>query len=359
MRRRLLLAASSLLATLALLEAGLRLLGPSPDYFVQVPGTEWTIAAAPEAIRGIEGVSRYRVNANGIRGRPFGRDAAEYRFLAVGGSTTECAQLDETEVWTFLLERALRPRSDGRRVWVGNVGRSGMTTREHVLHLERLLPQYPRIDVVLSMVGANDMLSALKQGSKYRPIEPRPSRAFVLVPGRSVLWQTVRRAKLSWSARRSFGPEDARGLLNARQARREARTWLDDLPDLNAPLDEYRRNLLAMAGIATARDAALVLITQPSRWKANASDEDGRDFWFGWVGEDWPTAEAYFTTGALERAMAAYNQTLLRVCRERGLDCVDAAALLPADEALFYDDLHFTEAGSRRLAEVLAAHLER
>jgi hypothetical protein len=46
MRQRLPLAASSLLATFALLEAGLRVFGPSRHYFVLVPGTEWTIAEA-------------------------------------------------------------------------------------------------------------------------------------------------------------------------------------------------------------------------------------------------------------------------------------------------------------------------
>lgn len=359
MRQRLLLAAGSLLTTIALLEAGLRVFGPSQDYFVLVPGTEWTIAVAPDVIRGIEGISRYRVNSFGIRGRNFGPDGSEYRILAVGGSTTECAQLDETEVWTSLLERALESASDGRRVWVGNVGRSGMTTREHVLHLEHLLPQYPRIDVVLSLVGANDMLSALRQGSRYQPSKPDLSRAFVLFPGYSALWQTMLRVRLSWSARRTFGPEDARGLERARRARREARVWIDDLPELRAPLSEYRRNLEATADIATARNVSLVLVTQPSRWRANASDADVRDFWFGWVGEDWPTAEAYFTPGALERAMDAFNRALLDVCRERGLECVDAAAMIPKDATLFYDDLHFTEAGSRQLAEVLAAHFKQ
>jgi lysophospholipase L1-like esterase len=324
-----------------------------------VPGTDWTIAEAPEVVRGIEGVSRYRVNSFGIRGRTFGPDASEFRILAVGGSTTECAQLDETEVWTSLLEQALRPMPDGRRPWVGNVGRSGLTTREHLLQLERLLPQYPRIDAVLAMVGANDMLSALKQGPRYRPFGPDLSRAFLLLPGKSALRQAVLRVKLSWNARRAFGPEDAATLERARRARREARSWIDALPDLKAPLADYRRNLSAMADVAAAGNVRLVLATQPSRWRERMSDRDSRELWFGWVGEDWPEAEAYFTTGALERAMSAYNQALREVCRERGLDCVDAAAMVAPDAAFFYDDLHFTEAGSRRLAEVLAPHLER
>jgi hypothetical protein len=168
----------------------------------------------------------------------------------------------------------------------------------------------------------------------------------------------ARRAKLSWNARRAFGPDDAEGLERARRARLRARRWIDELPDLKAPLAEFRGNLNAMADEAAAHEALLVLVTQPSRWGENMSDADSRELWFGWVGEDWPEAEGYFTTGALERAMAAYNETLLDVCHRRGLECVDAAAEVPKDRAFFYDDVHFTEAGSKRLAEILATHLK-
>jgi lysophospholipase L1-like esterase len=365
--RRPLVAAVSVLATMALLEAVARIVAPSASYFVLVPETDWTIAEAPDVVRGIEGISRYRVNSFGIRGRAFGPDDSEYRILAVGGSTTECAQLDDTEVWTALLENALDPMApitpitNARRVWVGNVGRSGLTAREHVLHLEHLLPEYPRIDVVLSMVGVNDMLSALKQGARYQPPPPEPdrARAFVLYPRWSALWQTVDRLRASYNRSRAFGPDDANGLTQSRRARQVAEVWIDDLPDLEEPLEVYRRNLNAMADIASVKGVRLVFITQPSRWREHMSEEESRELWFGWVGEDWPVAEGYFTTGALERAMAAYNEGLLGVCRERGLDCVDAAATMGPDAALFYDDVHFTEAGSRRLAGVLAAHLKR
>jgi lysophospholipase L1-like esterase len=55
--------------------------------------------------------------------------------------------------------------------------------------------------------------------------------------------------------------------------------------------------------------------------------------------------------------MARYNDTLLEVCRARGLDCVDAAHLLPRDTTALYDDVHFNEQGSRLLARALAKSL--
>ena len=60
---------------------------------------------------------------------------------------------------------------------------------------------------------------------------------------------------------------------------------------------------------------------------------------------------------ALADGMAQYNQTLLRVCRERGVECIDVASRLPRDGATFWDDAHFTVEGSHLLAQLVADYL--
>jgi hypothetical protein len=55
--------------------------------------------------------------------------------------------------------------------------------------------------------------------------------------------------------------------------------------------------------------------------------------------------------------MQLYNDALLEVCRERSADCLDVAAQLPRNAEIFYDDAHYTEEGSRRLARLVADHL--
>jgi len=374
------LAAASVIVALAAAELVLReVLPPSRGYFVLEPGTDWTVTAAPDVIHGVEGVSHVRVNRFGVRGRPFGDDRTEYRILAVGGSTTQCWVLDDTNVWTHLLETDLDRTADGRQVWVGNVGRSGANTRDHVLHLKYLLPQYPHIDVVVSLVGVNDMMSALQQGWGYRlpalVTEPgaeneQLKRAFARVPGgiqdairtlnapwykATVLWQLARRVRLARNrslAWRGGGPGFLQG---ARLRRHDTGEWIDSLPPLEGPLIEYRRNLNAMADLAAAARVRLVFVTQPSAWRDGMSDAEERLLWFGWLGKDRQSAR-YFTTRALSRAMARYNGTLLEVCRERGLDCVDAAKVVPADTTALYDDVHFNDHGSLLLARVLVAH---
>ena len=373
MRGTLALATGSLLAALIASELVLRaVLPPWRGYFVNEPGLEWTVTSIP--LGGSAAIARFHVNQFGIRGRTFGDDRTEYRFLAVGGSTTECGLQDDSIVWTHLVEVGLERTTDGRRVWVGNVGRDGTNTRDHVLQLKYLLAQYPRIDVVIALVGVTDMLSALRQGWDYRlpaPVTERSAadaqlrHAFALVPGDVGLpwykttgwWQLGKRVKLAWQRRRTFTLTNGASGLERARLRRMGGTLSDSLPPLDKPLIEYRRNLRAMADQAAAAGASIVFVTQPTAWRREMTDTEQRRLWMGWLGADWSSARRYYTTDALRRAMAAYNAILLDVCRERSLRCLDAARLLPQDSTVFIDDTHFTNRGSRLLGKALATQL--
>ncbi len=65
----------------------------------------------------------------------------------------------------------------------------------------------------------------------------------------------------------------------------------------------------------------------------------------------------YYSAAALAEAMTIYNDALLDVCRKRGLECVDMAAMVPKTAQVFYDDAHFTDYGSAIVAERLAEYL--
>jgi hypothetical protein len=55
--------------------------------------------------------------------------------------------------------------------------------------------------------------------------------------------------------------------------------------------------------------------------------------------------------------MNRYNETLLSECRDQGLQCLDLASALPKDTVMFYDDVHFTEAGAAAVGRLVAEHL--
>jgi len=113
---------------------------------------------------------RIDVNGAGERAGPVppGRDV--FRVLAVGGSPVECAALDEATSWPGALERLLQSpenlqRLGAARVHVGNIGRSAIASRHLDLVLERVLPRYPRLSVIVIMIGGNDVQQWLAAGT--------------------------------------------------------------------------------------------------------------------------------------------------------------------------------------------------
>ena len=85
--------------------------------------------------------SCFVINRDGMRRNPL-PDTGFYKILTIGGSTTECLYLDETEAWPRILQQLL----GGEQVWVGNIGKSGLNTKHHIIQVEHLIHQYPGID---------------------------------------------------------------------------------------------------------------------------------------------------------------------------------------------------------------------
>jgi lysophospholipase L1-like esterase len=386
----LLIAGSVSLVSLVVGELVLRATLPeSKGYYVVPPGMRAVFSPSPSFMPGVRGEADYVVNADGIRGRGFGADEAEYRILALGGSTTQCAYLDEPETWTYLVEHELSTTSDSRSVWVGNVGRAGTTSRDHAVQAKYLLAQYPRIDAVMVLVGVNDLSAMLIQGEDYAPrssiTDPaaereRIHRAFALAPGpfhqprtlfllsrdapwykATAIWQLLKRAKLallSRTARAYRQQRDGRNYADWRAHRQNAAVVIDETPDLNPALAEYRENLSAIVEAAAGCSTRVIFMTQPVLWHEGMTPDEERLLWLGGVGEfQSGKATAYYSVVALRKMMDRFNWTLMETCDVDGVECLDLASLIPSEPALFYDDAHLTEEGARRVASEIVRYL--
>ena len=152
--------------------------------------------------------------------------------------------------------------------------------------------------------------------------------------------------------------EDAGNVAAWRSYRKQASELLTELPDLDSALDQYAENVSDIVDVVHSRNARVLLMTQPVLWRDDLSAEDSALLWMGGPPLDRLAAgKPYYTVPALARGMALYNERLLRVCRERDVECLDLAAALPRDRALFYDDAHYSEAGAVQVALRVAGHL--
>jgi len=96
----------------------------------------------------------------GYVGPPLPRDNDVYRVVAVGGSTTECGNLDDFETWPRLLMEAINVQQQRVSVWVANAGQSGRNTVDH-LTLFQTLPILSKVDMLIFLIGINDLIASL------------------------------------------------------------------------------------------------------------------------------------------------------------------------------------------------------
>jgi hypothetical protein len=167
----------------------------------------------------------------------------------------------------------------------------------------------------------------------------------------------------SWRlpGQRAEGPlVDSRGefVVRAREARSRVTSFLGDLPGMQDGLALYRKTLNEIVDAAQAAGARLIFLTQPTLWREGLTPEEDASLWMGGPRFDRLGPGAQFhSVKALADGMARYNQALLDVCRERGVECIDAASLLPRNGIVFWDDAHLTVEGSHQLAQIVADYL--
>jgi hypothetical protein len=99
-----------------------------------------------------------------------------------------------------------------------------------------------------------------------------------------------------------------------------------------------------------------VFLTQPTMWRAGMSAAEQSLLYSGGVGDN-GVIRGYVSAPELARAMAAYNQVMLAVCREDQLECYDMAAAIPKDTSAFSDESHYNDNGTRLVAHYLAERL--
>jgi lysophospholipase L1-like esterase len=371
------LLAGSTLAALLLAEALLRLFLPSPDrHFVYPPGLRREFTPREAIMPGVRGVSRFVVNSQGLRGDEPGADDA-VRILAVGGSTTQCLYLDQTEAWPQRLQELLTKRLPDGRVWVGNAGKAGRRLPEYRLQLELLLAAHPDLDAIVMLVGANDVNRRLNDDVRYEPVDlARPEvrealldrafdvrpREYALLPlRRTAVFGLGTRVRKAIEVRRHWEMiEDEQGNQYEiwRRRRAGATRIRERLPDMGPALAAYASDLEAVLALSRRHGARVLFMTQPSIYRRDLPEEYARLLWMGWVGERQSDPDQeYYSIGALADAYAAFNERLRDFCDRSGAECLDLEPLLPKDTTSFYDDIHLNESGSEAVARAVAGYL--
>lgn len=303
--------------------------GPS---FVYDPAVDATLLRPNATIGG----ARMTIVSNryGLRGADFPPEPApgETRIAVLGASTVMGTYATTGQTSSEQLERLLAEQSPGRNVRVINAGIQGLTLKAQARLLERRVAEL-QPSVIFWYPGSNDVgcraPAAETDGARRTPIRISAPELPSWVLSSELLVKNTR-----FLRERPGGAN--RNLV----------------PDFE--IDGMRATAGSVAAIARNAGAKLVLVTAAHSYRSTMSDRELAT----------RAASALFfrpcySPRELATRIDEFNAMLRDEARKLGLPLVDAAAEIPPDPRLFGDASHFSPAGERRFAEVLAAELGR
>jgi lysophospholipase L1-like esterase len=343
-------------------------------YYVWTPRTTVENRMAADVFPELETRARLEINADGERGGDVPRDQPGlFRILAAGGSAVECFALDQPKTWTGLLERQLNEPDNlrvlgAKQVHVGNVGHSGVGSAELDVILERLLPQYRRLDAILIMVGASDVYHWVEEGAQ--PSHPPPSvpeallfarnpaKRFGWKPSRWALAEIVLRLHRSWFGRHETKERAGAWFAAARRMRAEAKEVRTTMPDSGRLLSHFEHHFRRAVSRAQAHADRVLVLRQPWFEKDYTAEERAR-FWHGGAGKPWKEqVSTYFSLDVVNRLLGLVDARVVTVAETLGVPHLDLRPRLN-DGSHYYDHDHYTAAGAAIVASAVAPALIR
>jgi lysophospholipase L1-like esterase len=342
-------------------------------YYVWPPHTRLEIRLAREAFPELEPRAHFDVNAQGERGSelPPDRDGL-YRVLATGGSAVECFTLDQPVSWPAVLERLLNTPTSlqslgARRVHVGNIGHSGVGSADLDLILERVLPQYRHVDVILIMVGASDVYHWLEEGAPpSRPPSPvpelmlfagHPRQRFGWTPGGWGLVEVMRRLRRAWLHPLEVKERAGAWQATGRRMRAQATEVRQTMPDAAVMVKNFEDHFRSLCRRAMAHADCVLVMLQP--WfDGDYTPEEAARFWHGGVGRPWKeTVSVYYSLEVVNQLLDLVHARAARVADELGIRSLNLRNVLTQRVRHYFDHDHYTPAGAAVVAQSVAPAL--
>ena len=344
-------------------------------YYVCLPGLRLEMHLDQRTLPQLGPLVRFEVNSEGERGaEPPAATNDLYRVLVAGGSAAECYLLDQPATWPAVLERSLNEpdalqQLGAARVHVGNIARTSVASRDLDLVLTKVLPRYRRLDALVIMVGASDVLRWLEQGAPPDAPAPalpvsalfarHPQGPFGWLPQRSALFELVKRCRRLLLRPVDVQRQVGKTLAAIRAMRAQAAEVRERVPDPTVMLDNFERCLRASLQTARARARHVLLVRQPWFEKEYTAEEIAQ-FWDGAAGRPWNEhVRAYYSVELVNRLIGMVDERAARVAQEMAIDQVNVRAMLEPSLRVFYDHWHLTPAGAGEAGRLVAAALLR
>lgn len=301
-----------------------------------------------EKIPGIGSITTHTKNSLGFRGPELPGPSDNFTsIIAVGGSTTECFYLDDSLVWTNLLNKNLKRIN--QNTWINNAGFQGHSTFGNFILINDYIKQL-KPDYILLMEGINEIdRKDIREDESVSTVSDNTSMWGWLKRNSRVVNIVVNIQRHMMADRLGvtdtyYDPAKMNRLVLEQ-------VYIDSaLTKQQVLVNSYAKRLGRIIDTCVANNIQPVLITQPILYGEVKDCVTGTDL---------STVEvAKGVNGLLMwKLIELYNEETRKLAKDKNLTLVDLAGEMPKCSKYFYDVCHFTNEGAERVAEILTKHL--
>ena len=265
------------------------------------------------------------------------------RVLALGGSTTYGSRLEREQAYPAVLGQMLEHRYPQAQFEIFNAGVPWHTSMHSLLRYVALYSDWEP-DIVIVMHAFNDIFQASEGKLASGGFRGDYGHFFGALG-------------LRVNPRDQFTDDVRRLLVNNWLSR----TWYSDVfqrepaperkpVDLLRALPSFSRNLCQLVRRANDDGADVVLLTQPSLYREEMSQEEIGKLFYDYYYRDYAVVPAIHEQS---RAMENFNRTTRDVANSCGAMLVDLEQHIPRKTEYMYDDVHYTVSGANLVASKL------
>lgn len=271
----------------------------------------------------LDSIFNYSTNNIGLRGQDYTDSTnSSFKIITVGGSTTECSKLDDNKTWSSILNSSLQNKNNN--IWLNNAGIDGASTVGHQMLLDEHILQL-KPSMIIFLVGINDMFLTKQKSITNFHKDSRENRLKKLSNYSeliSFLWNSYRNLTTKEINAFHFKPDNLKSL--------KTETYNSDLKAHKTAQVEYEKRLIKLIQTCTLNQIEPVFITQPYLNKTKLHPYSFVDL---------------------------YNQTTINTAKTHQLQCIRLDSLLPNNSKLYYDDMHYSIPGAKKVADITFEHL--
>ena len=293
-------------------------------------------------------IIRYSRDKYGLRTSNLVPNSIE--ILTVGGSTTDQRLIRDGETWQDVLQECLKQA--GMPLGIANAGVDGQSTYGHIKNFEWWCPYIPDLKpkYILFYIGLNDFHK--DTGDSYDRLGP-DDKSFNLkeeIKKNSVLWYLFRTFRDAYIA--VVVKKIGHGAINFNESSWTHEALQNDYGFLDKRLNDYRNRLRMLADLTHDFGAKPIFVSQPSRMYRFTTN--GIE---GWGKPAYYESDYRYNGVDFYYMMKRLDSVTRAVAIEKGVFFVDLASHNIWVNDDFYDLLHMTPQGAKKVGEELSKEL--